>query len=156
MRTVVVECGNDEALMLALGLPARLVKHEGNRDEVVKYILKHPAGGPLGLVDEDPGTEHGGQRKQFVRGKALHQVRTDRFGHRALVVLMPRLEDWLVQAVKSAGGSMAKLDKSLSDDPAYLHRELNPMGDTRMAKIVGFLQDKKSKHLSELRKALDI
>ena len=37
--TIVVECDNDELLLKTLGIPKARILHEGNRDEVVKYIV---------------------------------------------------------------------------------------------------------------------
>ncbi|MBK8530265.1 MAG: hypothetical protein IPL64_00045 [Flavobacteriales bacterium] len=153
---IVVECGNDEQLMKLLGLPKKRIQHEGNRDEVVKYVLKKDPGGCIGVIDQDPGTPRGAQRSQFKPLKAASDLHLELAGERRLLVLHPMLEGWLIKAVHDCGGSMAKLDKGLSDDARTLHKQLAPKGDPRMAKIVEFLKKKDSKHLNELRVQLGL
>ncbi len=151
-----VECDNDELLLLTLGLPRKQLLHQGNREEVVKYILKHESGRFIGLVDEDPGTVRSKQRAAFAKGKSHVGLRTEKAGRRVLTVICPFLEGWLVAAVHACGGRMEKLDKGLSDDPRELHRQLSPRGDMRMHKIIAFLEKKNSMHLQVLRTALQL
>jgi len=153
---IVVECDNDELLLLTLGVPRKRVQHEGNRDEVVKYILKHPAGHYMGMVDEDPNTPRSTKREQFIKRSTVSDMHVEALGKRELLVLRPFLEGWLCKAVHAAGGRLVKLDKGLSDDPKELHRLLSPRGDARMKKIVGFLETNSSKHLKELRMHLGL
>ena len=96
---IVVECDNDELLLLTLGVPRKRVQHEGNRDEVVKYILKHDPEKFIGLVDQDPGTPRSEKRAQFKTQPASRGLHVERFGKRELVVLRPFLEGWLCEAV---------------------------------------------------------
>ncbi len=156
MMTYVVECSSDERLLLLMGAPRRSVVHEGNRDEVVKFILKKEAGKFIGMIDEDPGTIHGNQRRQFQDGPAQHDHYVASFQDKKLVLLQPMLEGWLVKAVKSVGGSMSAIDKGLSDDPRELHRTLAPRGDTRLKKVIDFLKEKDSPHLRALRRTLGL
>lgn len=153
---IVVECGNDEQLMKLVGLPKKRIQHEGNRDEVVKYVLKKAPGACIGVVDQDPGTPRGNQRAQFKVGHASTDMHAEQAGERRLVVLHPMLEGWLIKAVHACGGSMEMLDKGLSDDARTLHKQLSPKGDPRMKKIVAFLKKKDSKHLQALRVQLGL
>ena len=153
---IVVECDNDELLLRILGVPRDRIQHEGNRDEVVKYVLNKPANHYVGLIDEDPATQHGAQRQSFKNGAARSGIVVAVNGQRPLMVLKPFLERWLLDAVHTCGGRMSALDKGLSDNARELHRQFSPRGDKRMTKVVEFLTKKKSKHLAELRKALDI
>lgn len=153
---IVVECDNDELLLRLLGVPRKRIQHEGNREEVVKYVLKQDPKLFVGLIDEDPDTTHGHQRSSFKNGVDRHGVLRAGRGERQLVVLRPTLEGWLIAAVHACGGRMSALDKGLSDDPRVLHRQFSPRGDKRMEKVLAYLQKKGSKHLVELRKALAI
>ena len=152
--TIVVECSNDELLLRTLGVPRNRIQHEGNRDEVVKYILRKDPASFIGLVDEDATTQHGEQRTSFKNGVPRHGVYVATNGKRRLLVLQPFLEGWLLNAVHACKGRMNSLDKGLSDDPRTLHNQFAPRGDKRMQKVIEFLERKKSKHLAELRKAL--
>lgn len=153
---IVVECDNDELLLRILSVPRDRIQHVGNRDEVVKYVLNKPAKHYLGLIDEDPGTQHGAQRQSFKNGPARNGILVAVNGQRTLVVLKPFLEGWLLDAVHACGGRMSALDKGLSDNARELHSQFSPRGDKRMGKVVDYLLKEKSKHLAELRKALDI
>jgi hypothetical protein len=144
---IVVECGNDEQLMKLLAVPKRRIQHEGNRDEVVKYVLKKEPGRCIGLIDQDPGTPRGAQRSKFTPERATWDLHVEHLGKKRLVVLHPMLEGWLIKAVHACGGRMAQLDKGLSDDASTLHKQLSPQGDARMVKIVTFLKTNNSKHL---------
>jgi hypothetical protein len=156
MVTYGVECGTDESLLLLLGVPRRRVVHEGNRDEVVKYILKKDAGAYIGIVDADPGTIHGPQRKQFIDGRMDKGHCMSLCGDRKLVVLSPMVEGWLIAAVQECGGKVKDLDKGLSDDPRALHAQLSPRGDKRLKKLIDFLVQRDSEYLRALRKSLGI
>jgi len=153
---IVVECGNDEQLLKLLDVPKKRIQHEGNRDEVVKFVLKKDPGACIGVVDEDPGTPRSKQRMQFKAQKPKADLHQEVMEQRRLVVLHPMLEGWLIRAVHACGGRMDKLDKGLSDDPSELHKQLSPRGDRRMEKIVTFLEQKNSKHLMELRHQLGL
>lgn len=153
---IVVECANDELLLRGLKVPRARVQHEGNRDEVVKYVAHKPTGEYIGLVDADEGTQFGELRQHFKNGPAKHGVMVATHGKRELIVLKPFLEGWLNAAVKACGGRMSKLDKGLSDNDQELHGRFAPRGDKRMGKVIDYLEQKQSKHLAELRKALKI
>lgn len=153
---IVVECDNDELLLRIIGMPRERIQHEGNRDEVVKYVVNNAPGRFIGLIDEDPGTQFGAMRQRFKSGRPQHGLSIASNGPRRLVVLSPFLEGWLLQAVKACGGRLSALDKGLSDDARALHRQFSPRGDQRMRKVIAFLQRERSAHLKALRKALDI
>jgi hypothetical protein len=156
MVRYVVECSSDEMLLLALGATRKQVIHEANRDEVVKYVLKKPPGECLGMIDEDPTTLHGRQRRQFQEGLVTHDLCIATFQGRVLVVLKPILEGWLIKAVRASGGKMTDIDKGLSDDISELHKRLSPRGDARLRKVIAFLDAKGSPHLHTLKKTLSL
>ena len=49
---ILVECYPDEALLRALGIPKKQLRHERCKGEVVKRVLKLDE--TIGLIDEDP------------------------------------------------------------------------------------------------------
>ena len=154
---IIVECANDELLLRTLKVPRRRIEHKGGgREEVVKAVLARKPGSCIGLIDADPQTPHGHNRGLFKNGPMKHDVCEALHEKRRLVVLRPRLEGWLLSAVKAAGLRMSVLDKGLSDDERELHGQLAPRGDMRMAKIIEQLEKKGSAHLKELRAQLGI
>lgn len=123
---IFVECKADEVLVRTLtGLPRREVIHElKGKPEVVKKVSEH--NGSKGMVDEDP------QATQPRYLKLMEVVRDlDQRGLRLLgdardnriVLLRPRLEDWVKRAAQDAGVPLA--DYSLPDDPERLHQVIN-------------------------------
>lgn len=154
--TIVVECGNDEQLMRLLGVPRKRIKHQGNRDEVVKQVMKDDPGASIGLVDEDPGTARANRRASFKVVDRRTGLVVEQAGEHKLVVLEPFLEGWLVEAVKATGSSMTTFGKELSDDPRELHKVLSPKGDPRLEKIVAHLEEHGSTHIRDLRDALGL
>lgn len=153
---LVVECDNDELLLKLLGVPRARIQHEGNRDEVVKYIVNKPSGDYIGLIDEDPGTQFGSLRQSFKPGRSKHGILVASRAERKLVVIQPFLEAWLQAAVHACQSRMSALDAGLSDDPRELHRQFSPRGDKRMKKVVDLLRRKRSVHLAELERVLGI
>lgn len=127
---VVVECKPDKALVLKLlDLPGKSVHHEGDKGRVVNYVASHK--NCVGLVDEDPGSAWPGTFKMFehqgtVSGSEVtHDVAFYR--HRAetscLVVLSPRLEDWMVKSATEADVDLG--DYGLPTQARALHRQVN-------------------------------
>ena len=101
---IAVECYPDEAVLCALGVPRKQLVHEARKGEVFNWLKKTPGG--LGVVDEDPDSAQprdliSYQQVQVSQGLLL-LARQGRSGQR-LVVVRPRLEDWLIQRAKVCG-----------------------------------------------------
>ena len=117
---VLAECYPDEALLRALGVPRKQLRHERCKGEVVKKVAKRDD--TVGVVDEDPASAQ-------PRDLGNYEVISEEEGLRLLVrrgnkaqriiVICPRLEDWLIQRAKAAGVRLQ--DYALPDDPNRLH-----------------------------------
>lgn len=117
---VLVECYPDESLLRALGVPRKQLRHESCKGQVVKRVLKFDCA--TGLVDEDPTSpqprelDNYGQ-VQAAEGLRLLARRDDK--DKRLIVICPRLEDWLIQRARASG---IKLEEyHLPCDPDRLH-----------------------------------
>jgi hypothetical protein len=120
---IYVECYPDTVLVRTLtGLGPREIGHEGGKSKVVSRVSK--GSNTTGLVDEDPLQV---QPPYLLRmetlldeaGRGLRLLRdSDRANH--IVVLCPRLEDWVVRAAREAGVNLD--DYSLPGDARLLHR----------------------------------
>ena len=119
--TVLAECYPDVALLGALGVPRKQLRHERCKGEIINRLKKLP--GAIGLVDEDPGSAQprdltdSYHEAQAAEGLRL-LVRQGKGGQK-LVVICPRLEDWLMQRARSSG--IKPEDYGLPSDPDRLH-----------------------------------
>jgi len=117
---VLVECNADEKLLRALGVSKKQLRHERCKGEVVKRVLKFDCA--TGLIDEDPASAQPREldnykQVQTAEGLRLLARRDDK--NKRLIIICPRLEDWLIQRAKSSG--IRPKDYGLPSDPDKLH-----------------------------------
>jgi hypothetical protein len=119
-----VECKPDETMAFALGFSRRDVEHAGNRAGVCAEVACKRR--TTGMVDEDPGAAPHPYMKRLIEKTMEHQIRVlyDSELENRLVVICPRLEEWLVQTAKSRGLKMTDFGFE-SDNGLQLHREIN-------------------------------
>ena len=119
-----VECKPDETLAFALGVKRREVEHALGRPGVCAQLSRR--NGVTGMVDEDPDSAPHAYMRTLVENSWQHNTRVldDTLRNNRLVVINPRLEEWLVQSAKSA--SLKMTDFGFEDDNGlHLHREIN-------------------------------
>ena len=158
-RLVYVECKPDEALVSILTDREARVVHQANKPEVVK-ALKRTAKGKEGaldivaVVDEDPGSaQPRSLREEFneVRSTENLKILAFRGSSAKLVILRPRLEEWILSACRLCGVDPREL--GLSDDPNELHRIVNVRLE-KFTKLVEGLRGKRCRAVEELEKEL--
>jgi hypothetical protein len=116
-----LECSNDEAVLRALGIPKRLIRHHPGSGEVANALkkAKEPC---IAMVDEDPrGTVPLYLQREFrevERGDGLIFKESADRRHR-LIVVMPDLEPWLLQISRDIGIPPEKFQ--LPSNPNQLH-----------------------------------
>lgn len=118
--TVLVECYPDHALLRTLGVPKRQLRHERCKGEVVKKIRKLDEA--IGIVDEDPTSAQPRDLANYDTQAKTSDLRllARRDGKdRRIVLICPRLEDWLIRRAHGAG--VRPQDYGLPDDPRQLH-----------------------------------
>lgn len=122
--TVFVECKPDEALVVALGATKRDVTHYQGKDELMKALLKRQD--VTGVVDEDPFSSQPSYLKRMAAGETTDGVRllTDTQRNHRLLLICPRLEEWLVAAAKESGLSLQNFGFHAVDGYS-LHGEIN-------------------------------
>lgn len=153
---IYVECNPDEILVRYLGFRRGEVEHLSSMPEVVKSTHKYEA--TIGMIDQDPDGSKPGYLKQFQIIQRLTHivVRKHRQHGSVLVVLCPRLEDWLILAAKNARIDMRKL--GLPNKPNQLHEQIASSRTekvrAKLTPLLNALESRKSKFLSDLRKAL--
>lgn len=117
---VLVECYPDETLLRTLGVPRKQIGHERCKGEVVNRVLKSDCA--TGLIDEDPSSAQprdldNYKEVQAAEGLRLLARRDDK--NKRLIIVCPRLEDWLIARAKSSG--IRPEDYGLPGDPDRLH-----------------------------------
>jgi hypothetical protein len=117
---ILVECYPDASLLHALGVSKKQLRHERCKGEVVKRVLKFDSA--IGLIDEDPQSAqprdlNNYKQVQAAEGLRLLSRRDDK--NKRLIIICPRLEDWLIERAKSSG--IRPEDYGLPSDPDRLH-----------------------------------
>jgi len=118
---VLVECNADEVVLRNLGVQKRQLFHFGGKDKLINR-LRH-LHGAVGVVDEDPASiQHPDLKasyRQTESAEGLRLLARQGSGGQRLVVICPKLEDWLIERAKSSG--IRPEDHGLPSDPDRLH-----------------------------------
>ena len=117
---VLVECDADEVVLRVLGLPRKQLLHFGGKYELLKKLKERPH--DVGMVDEDPGKlqpQDMGNYSQMNSAEGLLLLTRQGSGGQRLIVVCPKLEDWLIARAKSSG--IQPEDYGLPDNPDRLH-----------------------------------
>lgn len=133
-----LECKPDETLAAALGVPSRTIVHCHGKGRVSKNLRNNS--GVTGLVDEDAGRTETPTLKRYTEVSTGHGVilKQDKAQKNRLVVVCPKLEDWVIETAKASGVKMAKFN--LSENPNALHADINyrlPNFQRLLAELLG-------------------
>ena len=118
-----VECNPDKALLCTLGISKKQVIHSFGKGNVCNRLKK--TSNAIGLVDEDPKSAQPSYIKtlELVDTKDEIKLYFDSKTDNRLIMLCPRLEDWIVFAVRSANKDIMKY--GLPDNANALHKVIN-------------------------------
>ena len=121
--TLLLECNADEVVARALGVPRRSIIHSHGKGRVSQSLNK--CNDVAALVDEDPESPEPLTLSRYVEVDHNHDVclKRDKSRGNRLVVVCPKLEDWLIKTAKSANVKMS--DFNLNDRPGDLHADIN-------------------------------
>ncbi len=146
---IFVECNADFALVSALGFPKASIEHIFDKGRVCRRVEENE--GSVGMIDEDPNASQPAYLGRLKARPDAHGVRClqDPSGRVRIMVLCPRLEDWLLRAAKDAGVDVA----DFGFDPKFMHTETGEKPE-RLKKLVGDLRSKGSPRLKRLEDAL--
>ncbi|MGH7800750.1 MAG: hypothetical protein ACREOW_09000 [Thermodesulfobacteriota bacterium] len=143
-----MECNPDEILVKALGIPRKEIDHAGNKEEVCKEL--EICTNSKGLVDEDP---LGTQPSYIKKLKPLSDKRDDiklmhdKKARNYLIILCPRLEEWILKATREAGVNVEVY--GLPNNADELHKFIN----TKLKGFVNLIENIKGK--SRMLKTLE-
>jgi hypothetical protein len=151
---IYVECKPDSKLVRSItNVSKREIVHESNKFEVCKRLEKCRS--CTGLIDEDPLSVQPRYltKTRLENDLSEHDIKV--FYHDStdnhLIVLRPRLEEWILNAAKEAGIDIGRYN--LPNNAAKLHSHINISLD----KFEGLLEDLKdsSKRLKTLKRLLE-
>ena len=149
---IYTECKPDSMLVKTLGIPKKEIIHLGGKPEVCKQLEKQE--NCKGLVDEDPfSIQPSYLKKLHVRENLSDygfRVLKDNFNNNDLIVLCPRLEEWVLKATKEAQIDIKRYN--LPDDGEHLHKEININID-KFEKLIKDLRGK-SRQMKALEKSI--
>ena len=123
----IVEYKPDKCLIKVItNAPKKAIIHAANKTEAIKTLLKtkEPS---IALIDEDPGSSQPSILKKFKLKQDFSQwgvkiYEESSLGKR-LVIISPRLEEWLLRAGKESGISFKKYN--LPKTAEKLHKVIN-------------------------------
>lgn len=144
---IYLECKPDKALVGALGVPRKEIRHLFSKGNVCNKLEK--SRNSRGLVDEDPlSTQPSYIRKlKPYSEKAGIKLLHDEDNQNYLIILCPTLEEWILEVVKEVGIDMSSY--GLPDDTSRLHEAIN----TKLKNFKYLLDDIKQK--SSMLKTLE-
>jgi len=118
-----VECNPDKALLCTLGISKKQVIHSYSKGNVCRRLQK--TANVIGLVDEDPKSAQPSYIKtlKLINTKDEIKLYFDSKTDNRLIMLCPRLEDWIVLAARSANEDITKY--GLPDNANVLHTVIN-------------------------------
>lgn len=149
---IYTECKPDSALVNTLGIRKKEIIHLGGKPEVCKQLEKRENW--KGLVDEDPFSVQPPYLKKLQVRENLSnygfKILNDTSNNNDLIVLCPRLEEWVLKATKAAEMDIKKYN--LPDDGERLHKEINIDID-KFERLIKDLREK-SRMLKALEKSI--
>lgn len=118
-----LECKPDEVLARRLGRTRRQCLHHNDKGRVCKALQRST--GSVGMIDEDPGAAQPLYLAKLVVLSDDHRVRVleDRSRQHRVVILRPRLEEWVIFTAEAVKINLE--DFGLSHRGNTLHREIN-------------------------------
>ena len=151
---IYVECKPDSTLIRHItGLGRRAVSEAKGKGEVCRKLAT--GRNDVGVVDEDPTSRQPNYIARLTprTHNAALGLRTyrDTARNNLLIVICPRLEDWLLRAVRDAGLRMA--DYGLPDRSDRLHKVINE-DERKIIRLLTDLTEANSPRLAELRRLL--
>jgi hypothetical protein len=118
-----LECKPDEVLARKLGRTRKQCLHHNDKGRVCNALKR--AASCTGMIDEDPDSAQPLYLATLTEQSSEHDVRVlrdEKRNHR-VVIIRPRLEEWLIKTAQTSGIEMDNF--GLSDHGNELHREIN-------------------------------
>lgn len=108
---IYLECYADEALVKSFGVTSKMIKHAFNKGEVCNLLRK--SSNDIGIVDEDPNSGKPQYEKHMLTNvvfeNQLLKLCFDKTTKNKLIVLRPRLENFIIRIAKENNMLSAKI-----------------------------------------------
>lgn len=148
----VVECDPETILINSLtSVSKKKIEHASGKSRVIQKLLRNYKNS-IGLIDEDPWSTQPPDIQKFQETKNLEKHKIKILSHQGrnnqLIILCPRLEEWIIEASKEANIDINKKYK-LPNDPIELHKIINVKTENFRQLIEELMQ--KSPRLKALR-----
>jgi|GEM_PF-6651816 len=119
---VMVECYHDYALVQSLGIPSDSLIHSSGKGDVLRAMAK-ANGEAVGIVDEGFGKPAPREMDKYRETESVYGLR--RMEHvndsgKVLIVIIPRLEEWLRHRASCA--DIHVKEYGLPESPREFHR----------------------------------
>lgn len=126
---LLLECKPDEVVAHTLGRARRDCLHHNDKGRVCNVLQKRQS--CVAMIDEDPMSSQPPYLARLVSVSDEHGLRvlSDPARHHRIVIVRPRLEEWLIATAAGSGIQLA--DYGLSDRGNALHRDIN----SKLAKL---------------------
>lgn len=125
---VLVECCHDTALVRYLGVPIRRLGHVHGKGNVLRLLAKWD-GEVVGVVDADTGKQSDNNRelpkyREEQSAYDLMLLRHHADERKSLVVIIPKLEDWLlaraaVVGIRASDYGLPETARAMHKSPRY-------------------------------------
>ena len=101
---IAVECFADEILVRSMGIRVAGITHQKGKGNVVNAVVRGHAS--AGVIDQDPDSTQPSELSEFQfaeREGAVVLMKHKSASDRRLVVISPRLEEWLIARAVASG-----------------------------------------------------
>jgi len=146
------ECKPDEVLIKVL--INKKPKHGDNKSEICKRLENEKD--KIALLDKDPTSSQPPYLKNLSKINNYSDLKLeicyDSVRNNKIILLNPRLEDWILRVAKNVG--VNPIDFDLPKNPKSLHKEINSKLDNFRRFLKKLLQES-PKELQILRKELE-
>jgi len=152
----IVECKPDKLLVkFLINVPKKSIIHAANKTEVIKTLLKM-SDDAIGIIDEDPWSSQPSHLKKFELKENFSNydlsILQDNQTKKKIVVVRPRLEDWLLRAGKESEISFKRY--KLPETGKDLHKAINTNLE-KLQTILNELLKSKNARLFKLKEILN-
>ena len=154
-----VEGKADLTLVRALlRLPSKeVLLNRGGRDLILKELERQSDW--MALLDEDPGSPLPAYLTRMTLAADFPMLGLRALEHRAqnnrVILLRPRLEEWLLRAAGDAGLAVGGRRYNLPSSPTRLHREIN-LDLSKVERLLADLTETDSPRIRQLRALLTV
>jgi hypothetical protein len=120
---IYLECDSDKALVSSLGISRKEIKHSFSKGNVCNRLLNSK--NSKGLVDEDPSSTQPTYIRKLkpISNKDGIKFFCDERNENYLIMLCPRLEEWILMVAKEVSIDMSNY--GLPSDACRLHSTIN-------------------------------